>query len=96
MTMNILGYQLMASKKLKEAIAVFERYVELYPQSANAYDSLGEGLEAAGKFEAAAQNFQKAIAVAAKDDESLPQFKEHLERVRAETKSAGTNTTSTK
>ena len=45
-TLNILGYQLMAAKKFKDATAVFERYVELYPESVNGYDSLGEVLEA--------------------------------------------------
>jgi hypothetical protein len=86
-TLNILGYQLMGGKKNEEAIAVFKRNVELYPQSANVYDSLGEGLEAAGKYDVAAQNFQKAIEMATKsNDESLPQFKQHLERVTAEAK----------
>ena len=89
-TMNILGYQLMGSKKFQDAIAVFQKNVELYPQSANVYDSLGEGLENAGKFEVASQNFQKAIELAVKDnDENLSQFQKHLERVTAEMKTAG-------
>jgi hypothetical protein len=45
--MNNLDYQLMGAKKLDEAIAVFKRNVEQYPGSANVYDSLAEGLEAA-------------------------------------------------
>ena len=89
-TMNNLGYQLMGSQKLDEAITVFKRNVELYPGSANVYDSLGEGLEAAGKYDAATQNFEKAIDMAAKNnDGALPQFKQHLERVTAEAKSPG-------
>src|SRR6185369_5329391 len=51
MTINILGYQLLSLKRVPEAVDVFERYAQLYPESANAYDSLGEGLEAAGKLE---------------------------------------------
>ena len=83
-TLNILGYQLLALKKTKDAIAVFERYTELYPESANAYDSLGEAFEAAGTFEAAARNFQRAIEIGVKNsDESLPEFRKHLERVTA-------------
>jgi tetratricopeptide (TPR) repeat protein len=58
--MNQLGYALMGWKKLDEAIAVFQRNTELYPDSANTYDSLGEGLEAAGKFDLAQQDFQKS------------------------------------
>ena len=82
MTINILGYQLLSLKRVPEAVAAFERYAQLYPESANAYDSLGEGLEAAGKLEGAAQNFKKAIELGTKsNDESLPQFQQHLERV---------------
>jgi len=78
-TMNNLGYQLMGAKKLDEAIAVFKQNVELYPGSANVYDSLGEGLEAAGKFDSATQNFQKAIEMATKNnDGALPEFKKAL------------------
>lgn len=85
---NQLGYQLMGGKKLDEAIAVFQRNTELYPDSANTYDSLGEGLEAAGKFELAQQNFHKAVAMGTKtNDGALAQFKQHVERVAAEMKS---------
>jgi len=87
--LDILGYQLMGLKKVDDALAVFERYVELYPNSANAYDSLGEGLDAAGRFEAAARNFQRAIELGVKNsDESLPEFRKHLEHVTAEEEAA--------
>jgi Tfp pilus assembly protein PilF len=93
-TMNNLGYQLMGAKKLDEAIAVFKQNVELYPGSANVYDSLGEGFEAAGKFDSATQNFQKAIEMATKNnDGALPVFKSHLERVAAEVKAAASKNT---
>jgi predicted alpha/beta superfamily hydrolase len=88
-TINIFGYQLMASKKLSEANAVFERNVKLYPESANVYDSFGEGLEAEGKLDAAALNFLKAIELGTKyNDGALPQFKQHLERVTLAAKAA--------
>lgn len=41
--LNGLGYVLMAQKKMKEAIAVFQTNYFLYPQSANVASSLGEG-----------------------------------------------------
>jgi tetratricopeptide (TPR) repeat protein len=79
----------MEKKKFEDAIAVFEKNVELYQESANTYDSLGEGLEAAGKLEAAKQNFQKAIELATKNnDGSLPEFQRHMERVTSEIKVA--------
>ena len=66
---NQLGYQLTGDGKFDEAIAAFKRNVELYPESANVYDSLGEGLEAAGKYEDARENFEKAINLATKTND---------------------------
>jgi hypothetical protein len=86
---NGLGYQLMGAKKFDEAIAVFQRNVELYPGSANVYDSLGEGYENAGKLDLATQSFQKAIDVGTKTgDPGLDSFKDHLKRVTAKTSAA--------
>ena len=86
---NNLGYQLMASKKLDDAIAAFQRNVELYPASANVYDSLGEGYETAGKFDLATQNFEKAIAIGMQaGDPNLDQYQAHLQRVAAAKKAA--------
>jgi tetratricopeptide (TPR) repeat protein len=39
---NALGYRLMQTGKLKDALEVFKLNVELYPESANVYDSLAE------------------------------------------------------
>jgi len=87
--LNNLGYQLMGMKKLDQAIAVFQHNVELYPGSANVYDSLGEGYENAGKFDVATDQIQKAIEVGTKaSDPNLDQYKDHLKRVAAE-KAAG-------
>jgi len=38
--LNDLGYSLLQQKKVAEAITVFKVNVDLYPQSANVYDSL--------------------------------------------------------
>lgn len=93
---NELGYSLKDDGKLDEAIAAFQRNVELYPESANVYKSLGEGLEAEGKYEAATENMQKAITLAAKyNDANLGQYKQRLERVNAEAKKASDKKTAT-
>ena len=87
--LNNYGYGLMGKKKFDEAIAVLKRNVELYPNSANVYDSLGEGYENAGKLDAATQQFQKAIEVGTKtNDPNLESYKGHLKRVTAEMKAA--------
>ncbi len=86
---NSLGYRLLADKKIDEAMAAFQRNVELYPGSANVYDSLADGYEGAGKLDLALQNCEKAVEVGTKtNDKNLDQFKDHLKRVSAETKTA--------
>ena len=81
---NQTGYALLGQKKIEDALAAFRRNVELYPGSANVYDSLADGLEAAGKADLARQNVQKAVTVGtATGDPLLPQFKQHLDRLVA-------------
>jgi len=86
---NSLGYNLLGNKKIDEALAAFRRNVELYPQSANVYDSLADGFEAAGKPDLAIQNVEKAVEIATKTGDSLlPAFSKHLDRLVAAGKSA--------
>lgn len=40
--LNDYGYTLLGAKRLTDAIAVFDLAAHLYPESANAWDSLGE------------------------------------------------------
>lgn len=83
-TINQMGYNLLGRKKIDESIAAFKRNVELYPGSANVYDSLADGLEAAGKADLARQNQEKAVKVGTETgDPLLPQFKQHLDRLAA-------------
>ena len=62
--MNAYGYQLMGTGKTDEAIAVFRKNVEDYPDSWNVYDSLGEGLAAQGQTEEAVAMYEKARSMA--------------------------------
>jgi predicted alpha/beta superfamily hydrolase len=83
-TINSMGYILLGQKKTEDALAAFRRNAELYPGSANVYDSLADGLEAAGKADLARQNVEKAITVGtATADPLRPQFKQHLDRLGA-------------
>ncbi len=86
---NSLGYAFLGHKKIDEALAAFRRNVELYPQSANVYDSLADGFEAAGKPDLAIQSVQKAVEVATQTaDPLLPPFQKHLDRLVATGKGA--------
>lgn len=60
---NVLGYLYLHDKKIDEAIAVFKANVELYPDSWNTYDSLGEAMFAAGKCEKARMLYEKSLAL---------------------------------
>jgi hypothetical protein len=76
---NDLGYQLLATQKPKEALAAFQRNVELHPNSANAYNSLADCYEASGQTELAKQNVRRAIELASKDNSpQLTELKKHL------------------
>jgi uncharacterized protein len=86
---NSLGYRLLSDKKVDDAMTAFRRNVELYPHSANVYDSLADGLEAQGKANLALENVQKAVGVATQNsDPALPDFQKHLERLSAANKAA--------
>jgi len=94
---NNLGYQLMGDKKSDEAVAVFKRNVELYPGSANVYDSLADGYESTGKLDLALPNCQKAVDVGTKtNDRNLEQFKDHLKRVQEKLKAPEARTSAQK
>lgn len=58
---NSLGYGLLQQKKTAEAIALFKVNAELYPQSWNAYDSLGEAYMVNGEKEMAITNYKKSL-----------------------------------
>jgi tetratricopeptide (TPR) repeat protein len=59
--LNAAGYALISYNKLNEAIELFRFCVEEYPQSANAYDSLGEAYMKAGNKDLAAESYKKSL-----------------------------------
>jgi len=58
---NAKGYDLMNGKKLKESIEIFKLNVIAFPQSANAYDSLGEAYLESGDKKLAGENYKKSL-----------------------------------
>jgi CubicO group peptidase (beta-lactamase class C family) len=58
--MNGLGYQLLAAKKVKEAIRIFELNAAAYPKSSNTWDSLAEAYMIGGK-ELAIEYYRKSL-----------------------------------
>jgi glyoxylase-like metal-dependent hydrolase (beta-lactamase superfamily II) len=60
---NAYGYIFMQQEKFEQAIKMFRINVDLYPESWNVYDSLGEALLAAGKTGDAVTMYEKSIAL---------------------------------
>ncbi len=61
--LNALGYRLLRTGRVEEAIAVFRRNVELFPEAYNPYDSLGEAYLMQGNLRLALENYQKSVAL---------------------------------
>jgi hypothetical protein len=59
--LNGLGYRLMGTHKLKEAVRVLQLNVEAYPQSSNVYDSLAEAYMDDGDKLQAIANYRKSL-----------------------------------
>ena len=56
-----IGYQALNRDEIGDAIEIFHYNIDLYPDSANVYDSLGEALERSGRLEHALANYSKAV-----------------------------------
>ncbi len=61
--LNDIGYFLLGRNQIDDAISVFKLNVELYPSSANTYDSLGEAYLRKGDRANALSNYKKALEI---------------------------------
>jgi hypothetical protein len=59
--LNLMGYALLGEEKDGAAVRIFKLNVRLFPESANTYDSLGEGYMLSGNREEAIKNYEKAL-----------------------------------
>jgi glyoxylase-like metal-dependent hydrolase (beta-lactamase superfamily II) len=78
-----LGYFLLQQlKQVEDAIAMFELYVELFPRSWNAYDSLAEGYYTKGDMQKALELYRKSLELNPNNDNG----KKFIERIENELK----------
>ena len=63
-----IGYLFLRADKTSEAIRIFKYNVKMNPNSANAYDSLGEALTAAGEKKAAIDHYKKSLEINPKNE----------------------------
>ena len=82
--LNAAGYRFMELGRENEAITVLRLNVELYPESANVYDSLGEILMRTGDREGAIENYTRSLAL----DPTNTNARRMLERLAGEEDSA--------
>jgi CubicO group peptidase (beta-lactamase class C family) len=69
--MNNVGYRLLQSDKIKEAIEVFKLNVASFPESGNVYDSLGEAYLKDGNKELAIKNYIISVEVDPENDNGI-------------------------
>jgi predicted alpha/beta superfamily hydrolase len=87
---NELGYQLLGKKAIDQSLATFRYNTETYPQSANAWDSLADALEQAGKRDDALASCRNAVSLAeANGDPNLETFRKHAGRLAGPKKPDG-------
>jgi predicted alpha/beta superfamily hydrolase len=72
---NATGYRLMAAGNIKAALKIFKMNVQLYPGSANAYDSLGEAYLKSGDTVNAKQNYRRSLELNPQNNNARETFK---------------------
>jgi carboxyl-terminal processing protease len=77
---NRLGYELLQSGDLEAATFVLGKNVELYPDSANTYDSLAEAYMSAGRTDLAISHYQRSLELNPGNDNA----RVRIEQLRAE------------
>lgn len=60
-TLNNIGYILLRNSRIDEAVKVFELNLKEHPQSANAFDSLGDGYFSAKNYNLSLKNYKKSL-----------------------------------
>jgi tetratricopeptide (TPR) repeat protein len=73
--LNALAYELLGDNKTKQAIQTFEYAVLEYPESANAYDSLGEAYLKNGDTQKAIENYRKSLELNPENDNAREMLK---------------------
>ncbi|MFL5788159.1 MAG: alpha/beta hydrolase-fold protein [Flavisolibacter sp.] len=75
--MNSLGYFYMQNKSFDKAYNIFKRHIDNYPQSFNAYDSMGDLFAAKDDRQKAIEYYSKALTI-----KDYPDTKNKLEKMK--------------
>ncbi|MFC2083589.1 prolyl oligopeptidase family serine peptidase [Bacteroidota bacterium] len=74
--LNILGYELIGSNKIDEAIEIFKLNVSEYPDAWNPYDSLGEAYMISGDNDLAIKYYEKSLELNPDNTNATEKLKE--------------------
>jgi Flp pilus assembly protein TadD len=72
--LNKVGYALLNAGRAADAVRVFRRIAEDFPDSANAWDSLAEGQIAAGDKAGARKSYQRVLQLLPDDEHAKAQL----------------------
>ena len=78
--LNVWGYQLLAQKKINKALQIFRLNTQLFPASANTYDSLAEAHWLQGNNKTAIMLYNKVLQLQPENNNA----KNQLKKIRAE------------
>jgi len=79
--LNRIGYELLREEKFSEGIKVFQLLVSEFPDSANPYDSLGEGYLLNEQYDLALMNYKKSLELNP-ESENAKHMIEEIERAQ--------------
>jgi D-alanyl-D-alanine-carboxypeptidase/D-alanyl-D-alanine-endopeptidase len=74
--LGICRSQLLGSNKIDDAIAIFELNAQEYPQSSNAFDSLGDAYFRKGEWSLATESYQRSLELNPNNSNAIEQLKE--------------------
>ena len=74
-SVNSVGYHLLWQKRTADAVRVLKLNTELHPQSANAFDSLGEAYMESGDKPLAIENYEKSLLLDPQNKNAVTQLK---------------------
>jgi tetratricopeptide (TPR) repeat protein len=72
---NTWGYRLLEREQATEAVEIFKLNASLYPESANAYDSLADAYSAAGDTALAIKNYKRSLELNPKNTHAVERLK---------------------
>ena len=72
--LNACGYVLMSRGKLNEAVTIFRMNANLFPQSANVFDSLGEAYIISGDQHRALQAYERVLQLDSQNENAKAQI----------------------